>query len=40
MTTDIDYAHYIREANEILNDIGASEEKRAKLMFGECADLF
>lgn len=40
LPTDIDYAHYIREANEILNDIGASEEKRAKLMFGECADLF
>ncbi len=37
---DIDYGFYIREANEILNDIGASEEKRAKLMFGECADLF
>lgn len=40
LPTDIDYAHYIREANEILNDIGASEEKRAKLLFGECADLF
>ena len=40
LPTDIDYTHYIREANEILNDIGASEEKRAKLMFGECADLF
>jgi hypothetical protein len=37
---DIDYGHYIREANEILNDIGASEQKRAKLTFGECADLF
>lgn len=37
---DIDYDFYIREANDILNDIGASEEKRAKLMFGECADLF
>jgi hypothetical protein len=37
---DIDYGFYIREANDILNDIGASEEKRAKLMFGECVDLF
>jgi len=40
LPTDIDYANYIREANEILNDIGASEEKRAKLLYGECADLF
>lgn len=40
LPTDIDYGYYIREANEILNDIGASEEKRAKLLFGECADLF
>lgn len=37
---DIDYAHYIREANDILNDIGASEEKRAKLLYGAAADLF
>ncbi|AXY83329.1 DNA polymerase B region [Acidovorax phage ACPWH] len=37
---DVNYEHYIREAHEILNDIGASEDKRRKLMFGESADLF
>lgn len=31
---DIDYAFYIREAQEILKDIGATEQVRHKLLFG------
>ena len=40
LPADIDYESYIREANDILNDIGASEEKRMRLLYGESADLF
>ena len=37
---DVDHEFYIREARDILQQIGASDEKVRKLMFGECADLF
>ena len=37
---DVDHGFYIREARDILQQIGASDEKVRKLMFGECADLF
>lgn len=40
LPSDIDYDFYIREANSILADIGASAEKRMQLMYGEAAELF
>lgn len=40
LPNDINYEHYIREANEILNDIGASQEKLKQLWYGQLADLF
>lgn len=38
--SDVDYDYYIKEANGILNDIGASEEKLKALWYGASADLF
>ncbi len=38
--SDVDYAFYIREAEAILRDIGASDEKLRQLWFGANADLF
>lgn len=40
LPNDINYEHYIREANDILNDIGASQEKLKQLWYGQLADLF
>ena len=40
LPNDINYEHYIREANEILNDIGASQDKLKQLWYGQLADLF
>ena len=38
--SDVDYDFYIREANDMLAQIGASEEKLKQLHYGESADLF
>jgi hypothetical protein len=37
---DVDYDFYIREANDILKDIGATPEKVGRLLYGDSADLF
>ena len=36
LPADIDYDFYIREANSILADIGATPEKQLDLLFGDC----
>ena len=36
LPADIDYGFYIREANAILADIGATPDKQLELLFGDC----
>ena len=38
--SDMNHAAYIKEANQILADIGASEEKVNRLLYGNTVDLF